>query len=622
MVNLLGATIGEQYKITGTLGEGAWGEVYQARCESLDRDVALKLLKIEVLYDDEARSRFMREAQIISKLHHKNIVGFYAFGMAFDKYPYFCTELLVGRDLQYLLSSTTLAVDEVVRIVCEVCDGLAYAHQHQVVHRDLKSQNIFITDDGSVKILDFGLARICTTEAAEQRLTREGLAIGSVLYMSPEQCAGKEATIQSDVYSLGVVLYHALAGRLPFEAAEAHAVMSMHTWKEAEPLHQLVPALSGFGDLSALVSQAMSKDPAKRFAGAAAFKQALQECRLPQVSENRSRTAHNVIKEPARRHLFRVGCVLALLLILATLTHLTGVVAAVVGFVNPPLSAGDTYSLSTWCDRSKDRRSAKALLQRAIRTLLSSPNDLSIIEVHQAQLWCRQLTRYGNDEASQRLAKEAIKKIVEVTCNLDRANRLAASIECNKAAISIALEGRGAKDTAAPLLTLNADLYMRNGNHQAGFDALIAAESIAGETPDLLNRELTYALSINSYPYAQHAGRALLNTQTKTDPTQAKITANLYLRMAILNARRGGHKAAAEQCVNAYEFAKRCTRDNHFIHTILSLRSDSVEHLGLPSKAIAVFADALKDKELAPDSALQAICAEHLSNLHAKYPRH
>src|SRR5437899_74933 len=196
------------------------GMVYRGLDPALEREVAVKTLTVEGSLDEESRRRFAVEAKAAAKLQHRNIVTVFELGE--DRgVPFIAMEMLPGVDLEALVrSGEELLLAERLEIVIQVGRGLAYAHEHKIVHRDIKPSNIRLLDDGTAKIMDFGIAKLGSTQ-----LTKAGMMVGTVHYMSPEQVRGKPLDGRSDVFSLGVILYELLAGRRPFTGQGATEVL-------------------------------------------------------------------------------------------------------------------------------------------------------------------------------------------------------------------------------------------------------------------------------------------------------------------------------------------------------------------------------------------------------------
>src|SRR5579883_426453 len=252
-----------RYEITHLVARGGMAQVYRARDALLDRPVALKVLFPELSVDRAFVERFRREAQAAANLSHPNIVPVFDWGE--DDGTYFIVmEYVDGRPLSALLrASGPLPPERAVDIGANVAAALAYAHRHGVIHRDVKPGNVLITDDGLVKVTDFGIARAVNTEDS---LTQTGAVMGTATYFSPEQAEGLGVDARSDIYSLGVVLFEMLTGRPPFLGDTPVAVASKHV-REHPPLpREINPAVPP--DLEAVIMKCMAKSPDYRYATA------------------------------------------------------------------------------------------------------------------------------------------------------------------------------------------------------------------------------------------------------------------------------------------------------------------------------------------------------------------
>src|SRR5664279_3220368 len=221
------AAVGEQYEIQAEIGRGGMAVVYRAMDLRLRRKVALKVLPPEFAFREDVRRRFQREAEMAARLSHPNIVPIYAVDER-GGIVYFVMALVEGESLATLLARTPrLPVPAARRILHDVADALYYAHQHGVIHRDIKPDNILLdSESGRPMVSDFGIARAAETDG---QLTVTGVAVGTPAYMSPEQSLGeRELDGRSDIYSLGVVGYQMLAGELPFKASNTPAMMMKH----------------------------------------------------------------------------------------------------------------------------------------------------------------------------------------------------------------------------------------------------------------------------------------------------------------------------------------------------------------------------------------------------------
>jgi serine/threonine-protein kinase len=274
---LLGAVIDGKYEVTRLLGFGGMGAVYRATQLALKRDVALKVVRNDCLVEKETVERFEREATIVARLRHPNVVAVYDFGWSPRAGAYLVMEYLTGRSLrEELRRCGRVAPAETVEIMGQVCAGLQAAHAAGVIHRDLKPDNVFLEPgpDGRpvAKVLDFGIAKL-DEAGAETPLTAAGMLLGTAFYMSPEQIESRPLDARSDVYSLGCVLYEMLTGQPPFPSGSISAVLYAHVSREPEPPSRIAPDLPRSVDAVVLV--ALAKRPRDRFQSAVALHAAL-----------------------------------------------------------------------------------------------------------------------------------------------------------------------------------------------------------------------------------------------------------------------------------------------------------------------------------------------------------
>src|SRR5579875_1077405 len=256
----------ERYELTHLVARGGMAEVYRAQDRLLDRPVALKVLFPELSVDRAFVERFRREAQAAARLSHPNIVPVFDWGE--DAGAYFIVmEYVEGRPLSAVLrESGPLDPARAAEIASQVAAALASAHRHGVVHRDIKPGNVLITDDGQVKVTDFGIARAVNTEDS---LTQTGAVMGTATYFSPEQAEGLGVDARSDIYSLGVVLFEMLTGRPPFLGDTPVSVASKHVRDVPPTPREIVETVPV--ELEAVVMKAMAKQPAQRYQGAEDF---------------------------------------------------------------------------------------------------------------------------------------------------------------------------------------------------------------------------------------------------------------------------------------------------------------------------------------------------------------
>jgi len=285
------------YELESEVGRGGMGIVYCARDRRLKREIAIKVLPPELSFRADIRQRFLREAETAAQLNHQNIVPIYTVEEK-DNLVYFVMAYIKGDNLgQRLQQHGPMPPVEVRRILREVAEALAYAHNRNVIHRDIKPDNIIIDDEtGRAMVTDFGIAR-ALTDSGDSRLTATGMAIGTPAYMSPEQSAGDRAIDgRSDLYSLGVVGYQMLCGQTPFVASNTPSMLVKHLSEKPIPVDERWPDLPQ--DISRAVMMCLEKDPNDRFPNAAAFAVALSGGSMPTLATRASTPA--ITTEPRR----------------------------------------------------------------------------------------------------------------------------------------------------------------------------------------------------------------------------------------------------------------------------------------------------------------------------------
>ncbi len=266
------ATIG-RYEVIERVGRGGMGVLYRGRDPILDREVAIKVMAGDFSSDESARTRFYREARAAARLQHRNIVTIYEFAEDTGT-PYIAMEFLRGQSLaQRMQSGPPLTLVQKLDILTQLLTGLHYAHEQGIVHRDVKPPNIWLLDDGTVKLLDFGIAKI-----AASTMTSAGSILGSAFYMAPEQISGREVDGRADIFASGVVLYELLSMHRPFEGDSPTVVMMKIVNEDAQPIGKFVQDLPQA--LVSAVMRALHKEPARRFPHAGDFGAELRLLRL------------------------------------------------------------------------------------------------------------------------------------------------------------------------------------------------------------------------------------------------------------------------------------------------------------------------------------------------------
>lgn len=278
-----------KYEIVKKLGEGGFGAVYLATDVKLKRNVALKALHPQVATDEMLAAYFEREALALARLEHLNIVRVYDYDQI-DGVNFIVMEFVEGTNLDRLLKENqSLPLDQIVSVFRQILSALGYAHDHGVIHRDIKPSNIMLNGAGTVKITDFGIAKVAGTA----KLTRTGTGAGSLLYMSPEQIKGTNIDNRSDLYSVGVTLYQVVAGKTPFEADSDYEIMTGHLEKVPPTPTQFDPAIPK--DLEQLILKSLEKKPEKRFQNAIEMSEALER-----IITSRDKTAYRPVTTGAK----------------------------------------------------------------------------------------------------------------------------------------------------------------------------------------------------------------------------------------------------------------------------------------------------------------------------------
>lgn len=279
MDKYLGTMLDDRYEILEVIGTGGMAVVYKAMCHRLNRYVAVKILRDELANDEEFRKRFQTEAQAVAMLSHPNIVSVYDVSHS-DGVEYIVMELIEGVTLmQYMKKKGALGWKEALHFAVQISKALEHAHEKGIVHRDIKPQNIMILKDGTIKVADFGIAAL---ESAQEKKSDQ--TVGSVHYIAPEQARGEQPDPRSDIYSLGVVMYEMLTGKMPYDGDTAEQVAMKHITGHPVPPQELNPEIPE--ELAAITLKAMNSDINARYQSASELLRDLEDFRKQQAAAN------------------------------------------------------------------------------------------------------------------------------------------------------------------------------------------------------------------------------------------------------------------------------------------------------------------------------------------------
>lgn len=262
--------IDERYRIINELGEGGFANVYQAEDIITRKLLAVKIIKDEVLKNELTLARFEREARACASLNHPNIVRVINIGTHHNR-PYMANELIKGKTLKDELDIRgKFTFKEAVDIMYQLCEAVAFAHSHLVVHRDIKPNNVYLTPDGTIKLGDFGIAHFENST----RVTKSEVIVGSVHYMAPEVSQGKTPTFQSDVYALGITFFELITGKVPYDGANPIAVAMMHIKERFPSPRKVLPTVPKA--LDKIILTAVRKNPLDRYRSVTEMQKALK----------------------------------------------------------------------------------------------------------------------------------------------------------------------------------------------------------------------------------------------------------------------------------------------------------------------------------------------------------
>ncbi len=258
----IGDYISDRYRITSRIGTGGMAEVFEANDQVLRRTVAIKIMREELLSNPDNIVRFENEVRACASMHHPNIIQVFDQGV-YESRPWMAYEYIKGQTLfEKLEFLTQINVYEACEIMVQLLDAVAYIHQNGIIHRDIKPQNIFYLPNGTIKLSDFGIA---VDSRLDETKTKEGI-LGSVFYLAPEICSGQPATVQSDIYSIGITFFQLITGRLPYENGHAIDIAIAHIKKPFPSVTKYNPEISK--EIDKIIQKACKKNPKDRYKNA------------------------------------------------------------------------------------------------------------------------------------------------------------------------------------------------------------------------------------------------------------------------------------------------------------------------------------------------------------------
>jgi tetratricopeptide (TPR) repeat protein/tRNA A-37 threonylcarbamoyl transferase component Bud32 len=483
------------YRITGKIGAGGMGVVWKAVDTNLDREVALKFLPAEAMADASRRERFVREAKAGSALNHPDIVTIYEIN-SYDGADFIAMELVRGKSLAELLRERNrLTPGEVMRYGLQIADGLGTAHRAGIVHRDIKPGNIMVSEDGLVKILDFGLAKLSDpapqpgpdqeTQTIAARLTAHGVAMGTPGYMAPEQGTGDRVDARADVFSTGVVLYELLSGQRPFQGGSRAAIMRAVLSSEPAPVRSVVPGIPV--ELAQIVHRCLETDPGARYGNGDELAAALRLAALPgsAAAPPETLTMQQATAVPERTGLRRrltIGLAAAtVLLAVGALGYYTS--RAPGGLTVRRSNAASTNTPSEIYLRARDylqRYDRKGNVDKAIEALQTAlnaePNNAAIYAAL-GEAYVRK-DMLAPDPQWRKLAADSARRAVELNGDLAEAH----------VALGMALAQAGRNDEAAAELERARDLNPLSGRAHVALAKVRAAQGRAKEAEALFRK--------------------------------------------------------------------------------------------------------------------------------------
>lgn len=299
---LIGKIVAERYEIIALIGMGGIGIVYKARHTLMDRVVALKLLRQDIVLDKRTHQRFQQEARAVGELNHPNIVSVFDFGITENEQAFLVMDFVEGIDFDtYIQEHERGSTTTMLPIFIQICKALAHAHKHGVIHRDLKPGNVIITNQkqGSpmAKLVDFGMAKLKEQEGRQQlALTKPGEIFGSPYYMSPEQCSAHSLDERSDIYSMGCLMYEALTGRPPFLGKNITELAKMHLTEAADSIGLIIEDPHFCPKMQAIITKALAKQPHDRYQNMEEMLSELQSLAQSSLGDTRQTNSRKAVR--------------------------------------------------------------------------------------------------------------------------------------------------------------------------------------------------------------------------------------------------------------------------------------------------------------------------------------